>query len=79
MIKFYDNKGETADRYGMAVLEANGWDIYAFDNQPNMPDGINMFGGTITNDPGDEDQVRFSDIPENVQTAMLNRLMPVPF
>jgi hypothetical protein len=79
MITFYDNKGKTIDRYGMDVQCHDGYDCYSFSEEPLSPQGINTFNGTIK-DVGHEDdyQIRWDDVPENVQRAMLERLMPIP-
>lgn len=79
MITFYTNKGKTADQWSMDVRVNGQYDCYSFSDNPNSPQGVNSFNGTVK-DVGHEDdfEIDFDDIPEKVQEAMLTRLMPIP-
>lgn len=79
MIKFYDNKGKTADRYGMAVKVGKQWDIYAFSDDPQSPQGVNSFCGTYEMDSNVNLEIDWDDVPERVQKAILDRLAPIPY
>jgi hypothetical protein len=77
MIKFYDNKGATTDRYTMAVRAKGQWDLYSFSENALSPQGVNSFLGTHdTWEHRGEEVIDWDDIPDEVQKAMIMRLMP---
>lgn len=80
MITFYDNNGETWDRYTMYErVKVNGetaYHVYGFSMNCLEPNGFNQYGGTYKEDEinfvGEE--VNFEDLPLSVQVAILERL-----
>lgn len=82
MITFYHNKGKTIDSYSMDVRVTTArdgiqYDCYSFSKNPQSPQGVNSFLGTIKN-PNHEDewQIDFDDLPLPVQLAVTERLLP---
>lgn len=82
MIQFYDNQGETVDRYAMAVYHKdNTADWYSFSINALAPDGMNCYNGRL--DDGvtalleNETTVHWDDLPLSVQLACLQRLNPI--
>lgn len=80
MIKFYKNKDEKfADSYSMDVRINGKFDCYSFSDNPFSPQGVNSFLGTIEEPRhAGEFEIDFDDMPEKVQKAIVERLMPIP-
>lgn len=82
MIQFYDNQGESEDRYTMAVYHKDKTaDWYSFSTNALAPDGINCFQGRLeegnTSLIKNETTIMWCDLPLSVQIACLQRLNPL--
>ena len=73
MIKVYDNKGQTLDRYTVII---NG-DVFTMSSDPLWPQGVNQWLGTAdeidTQRLGKE--VTLNQLPKEVLIAIINRLL----
>lgn len=74
MITFYDNGGATCDRYTMNVRANNGFDVYAFSDNAESPQGFNQFCGTQDMESDNGKQINFDDLPPEVQKSVIGRL-----
>ena len=79
-VTVYDNGGKTFDRYTVQI----GRDVYGMSDNATSPAGFNQYAGSIKPGPAKRNQtklnpanfgkrVRFSELPEAVRIAIVNR------
>lgn len=77
MILFYDNGGETADRYTVLIQtdKPQGFDVYGFSEDANSPQGFNQYCGHFEhNEQPDSDKITFDELPLMVKREVIRRL-----
>lgn len=73
-VRAYDNGGKTFDRYTIVI---NG-DFYCMSINANMPNGVNMFMGSIPELQltKSDKEVSLMDLPGVVREAIAKRMIP---
>ena len=75
MILFYNNGGETMDRYIVLIETAHGFDHYGFSENANSPQGFNQYSHTSEiNNQNEKEKILFEDLPLMVQREVIKRL-----
>lgn len=80
MITFYDNGGQTIDRYTMCEKEGELYHFYGFSTNALEPNGFDQYSHTDEAFDGDNShlgrQIDWCDLPLSVKIACLRRLDP---
>lgn len=71
-VMVWDNGGETADRYTVAIEGYSGYDIYGMSSRPNHPQGFNQYSTTLSgfNPTGWGTRVLLKNLPAEVKRAI---------
>jgi len=75
--KIFDNGGKTIDRYTLLTEPfhfGKSCNAFGFSDDPLSPQGFNQFCGDVFDGADIGKEISFDDLPDDVQTAVLNRL-----